>query len=868
MRANTAHGHGLGRRRIFNVVDAFRFARVAGLATMLIVLSSCLPAVAVAAENNVQAGNTPRNRVVAAIDELDLVQLPGHRHPLASVANEIGRAADELRLERLILALKSDPAQIAALDDYLVAAHDPSHALYAQWLDAAGFGQRFGVTDADIAVITGWLIRHGFAVDEVAVGRRAIVFSGTAAQVRAAFRTDMRHYLINGKRQLANAADPQIPRALADVVEGVVSLHDFRHRPMHVRAQTAPDFTSGTAHYMAATDFHTIYNVLPLHASGINGGGRSIAILGRSNVVPADMQTFRATMNLPANAPQIIINGSDPGLVSGDHGESDLDLEWAGAVATGATIKLVTSASTATTDGIDLSAQYAVNNNVADVISVSYGQCEAAMGSAAVNFYHALWQQAAALGISVLVSSGDSGAAGCDSPSASTATQGLAVNGLCTSPYSTCVGGTQFADTTNPALYWSAGNGVGLSSALSYIPEVVWNESGTSGGSGLWSTGGGASIFFTKPVWQSLSGVPALNRRYVPDVSLTAAVHDGYLVYSSDNPTQTQTLYVFGGTSASAPSFAGIMAMIVQKTGYRQGSANARLYALATRQANNGAPGYFHHITAGDNSVPGRAGFSASVTSPYYNRATGLGSIDVNVLVTHWTDVLPVTTTTLAAAPNPGLSGQIVTLTASVSGATPTGAVQFIDGAVNLGAPIVLSGGIATLATSALAAGTHNITAAYAGDPGNQSSLSAPLSLVVLNMASVTLSANPQTIVPGQPVVLLASVTGVSPTGTIQFRDGAANLGASIGLITGSASLTTTLLTATGLHNITAAYSGDASNSAAISSVLPVTVSTSGTGDPGAGNTADVPTLPEWALMILGMALVLTASRARALRVD
>ena len=421
-----------------------------------------------ASANNTYKQVFPQSRIVGPINDSVRVTLSGNRFPLAIAANDMGPADDGLRFEQMILSLKPDATQTAALNRFLVAAHDRLSPQSNRWMTPQDFEQHFGVAANDLTKITTWLTAQGFTINDIPLGDRAIIFSGTVAQVRAAFHTEIHRYLVNGKYRLSNASDPQIPAALASVVDGVVSLNNFHSQPLHTRAALAPDYTAGGVHYLAAADFQTIYNLKPLYVGGINGSGKSIAILGRSNVVVSDIQQFRTSMNLPANTPQIIINGSDPGLVAGDQGESDLDLEWAGAVAPAATIKFITSASTSSTDGIDLSAQYAVSNNVADVISLSYGQCEASLGTTALNYINNLWQQAAALGITVLVSSGDSGAAGCDAASASSASQGRAVNGLCSSPYSTCVGGTQFSDTANPSLYWSSTtNPTDQSSALS-----------------------------------------------------------------------------------------------------------------------------------------------------------------------------------------------------------------------------------------------------------------------------------------------------------------------------------------------------------------------------------------------------------------
>ena len=567
-------------------------------------------------------------RIVDPIDETRRSKLVGNLHPKAVPENDAGPVDPNTRFERMILALRSDREQTAALDAFL---DSPKHE---SWLTPLEFEHHFGVDRQDIASITNWLHSHGFTVDEVPAGARSVIFSGTVAQVQEAFHTDIHHYVVNGERHIANTTDPEIPIALASVVAGVVSLHDFRSHPLHHMHRASPaDTASGGAHYLSAADFQTIYNTKPLYASGINGSGQTIAIIGQSDVVLANVQQFRTVMGLPANNPQVVPIYSDPGSPPADQGESYLDLEWAGAVAPNALILFYTSGGTATMDGVTAAAQYAVTQNQADVISLSYGSCEQGMGSGYLNFIYSLWQQAAAQGISVFVSSGDAGAAGCDDPhKESVATNGRAVNGLCSSPYSTCVGGTEFNDAGNPSLYWSASNSPTLESALGYIPEVVWNDSASNGGSGIWSSGGGASAFWSKPNWQNTPGVPADGMRDVPDVSLTASLHDGYLTY----PCPPGFTCWSGGTSAAAPSFAGIMALVAQQLGRRLGSVNPTLYAMANRQIRSGSAGPFHYITSGNNSVPGVVGFSASTAAAAYNQATGLGSVDATALAGNW----------------------------------------------------------------------------------------------------------------------------------------------------------------------------------------------------------------------------------------
>jgi pseudomonalisin len=570
-----------------------------------------------------------RDRITSFIDDEQRVTLRGNVHPLATSQYDAGEVAPGFPMEHMLLTLLPDAAQLDALNQLLDAQHDPESPYYHQWLTPEQYGERFGVSDADAAQVAGWLQDHGLEVEEVTAGRRSIIFSGSAAQVESAFHTQIHAYKIGKELHHANASEPEIPAALVHVVGGVVSLHDFHSEPMHGRVERPePEFTSGGSNYVAPADFATIYDLVPLYQQSITGSGQSIAIVARSNIKIADVRQFRTFFGLPANDPQIIVNGADPGIFSaGEETEADLDVEWSGAVARNATIKFVVSKSTNTSDGVDLSAQYIVNHNLAPVMSTSFGLCEASLGSSGNGFLNSLWQQAAAEGITVFVSSGDSGAAGCDSASAASATHGRAVNGLCSTPYSVCVGGTEFNEGSKPSLYWASSNTAGVqSSALSYIPEGTWNESGP--GAGLWASGGGASSIYAKPAWQAGTGVPADGKRDVPDVALSAASHDAYLMY------QEGELYVVGGTSAASPSFAGVMALVVQHTAARQGNANATFYSLAGKQRAGGAS-VFHDIVKGNNSVPGQAGFSATAG---YDQATGLGSIDGSVLVNHWSD--------------------------------------------------------------------------------------------------------------------------------------------------------------------------------------------------------------------------------------
>jgi subtilase family serine protease len=702
----------------------------------------------------IHVNSSAQDRITGAVDDHRTVTLTGNRPAMARSEFDAGATSPDFRMDRMILVLQSDAASQAALESQVAAQHDPASPQFQRWLDPAGFENQFGVSAADVARVVEWLTSQGFSIDEIPAGRRSIVFSGTAAQVETAFHTQIRTYLVAGQMHHANATDPQIPAALAAVVAGPVSMHDFRRAPMHTRIQAVPEYTSGSAHYLAPADFAAIYDVAALYSSGITGAGQSLAIVGRTNIHVADVTAFRSQFGLPVNNPTVIVNGTDPGVVSTDEeSEADLDVEWSGAVAQMAAVKFVVSASTNTTDGVDLSSQYIVSNNTAPVLSVSFGSCESQMGSAERAFYNNLWQQAAAEGITAFIAAGDSGAAGCDAPTESTAVDGQAVNGLCSSPYSVCVGGTEFNEGGNTNLYWSSTNNTAGASALSYIPEVAWNESASNGGSDLWATGGGASAYYSKPSWQSGPGVPADSRRDVPDVALSTAGHDGYLV------DILGTYYIVSGTSAASPSFAGLMALVNQKTGARQGNINTTLYPLATLAASGGAP-IFHSITGGNNTVPGVTGFTAG---PHYNQATGLGSPDAFLLVNHWTDASAPPTnpsnpsftlsTSSSLSLTPGGHGT-VTATTAVTGGFNSAVALSITGLpagvtasftpVTLPAPGSGSSTVTITASSSTIPGTYslNITAS-GGSIQKSSALSlsvAPPFAVKLSASSVSIS--------------------------------------------------------------------------------------------------------------------------------
>jgi hypothetical protein len=677
--------------QLLRTVDrTFQFSPIGFLALAL--LSTALPTTAAAQTNDASAPQTTfspsritQARITQAIDEKQLVLLRGNVHPLAQPKFDQGAVSDAQPLDRMLLLLQRAPEQEAALrqllDDQLTLNSPKHHA----WLTPQQFGVQFGPTDADLQAATSWLTAKGFHSIQVGPGRTAIQFSGSAGQVRDAFHTEIHRYVVNGAEHFANASDPQIPVALAPVVASVVSLHNF---PKFAHSHTLGNFhrardggaieplfsfagcgsnSNQPCNGLGPADLAKIYNV----PANLDGTGQTIAVVGQSNINLADPQQYRAIFGLPVNDPVIVLNGPDPGLTA-DESEATLDVQLAGAMAPKATIKLVVSESSQSTAtaGIDLSALYIVDNNIAGIMSESYGSCEAGLGTAGNNFYSALWEQAAAQGITVLVSTGDNGPASCDDPNSfDFASNGLAVNGIASTPFNVAVGGTDFLySATNPSsTYWNVTNSgtPPTESAKSYIPETTWNDScaaaGLSGctasiinadnssGIDLVAASGGPSSLYSKPAWQAgITGMPNDNKRDLPDVSLFSS--DGtnnsfYIVCQKDftgaSSCDLNSPFLdfsgVGGTSGSVQAFAGIMALINQSQASgsnpapRQGNANYIFYKLYKQNLAKICPSnpaavttagcIFYDVITGNISVACRGGTpNCSNTSTAFNQ--------------------------------------------------------------------------------------------------------------------------------------------------------------------------------------------------------------------------------------------------------
>jgi len=483
----------------------------------------CLPALSQStapkstpAPGHIHTTAVPTARVIAKVDNSLRTTLPGHLPAALSKAKDMGRIASSTSAQHLVMVLKSSDQQKSELRRVLDEQQDSNSNNYHQWLTPDQFGATFGVADADIAQVSAWLQSQGFTVESVSKGKRVLYFSGTTGNLETAFQTEIHTYQVNGETHVSNNSAIKVPTALSPVIAGVTLDNFFRKANMGpTSVVSGPELTNGSSHFVGPADFATIYNTTPLLASGINGTGVTIAVVGRSDILLSDVQSYRQMFNLPNNDPVFIHAGQDNGVEPGDDGESDLDVEISGGIAPKAQIYFVIGTPTYFIDGISQSVQYIVENNLADIMSISYNLCEYSSGMGGNEFNSQAFEQAAAQGISVFVSSGDNGPAGCDGSNSNYEVNGYAVGGDASTPYNVAVGGSEFYE--NGGTYWGASAPLFLGSALSYIPETPWNEArgvdkgSSASGSGLWSGSGGISAFYLKPAWQHGPGVPTID---------------------------------------------------------------------------------------------------------------------------------------------------------------------------------------------------------------------------------------------------------------------------------------------------------------------------------------------------------------------
>jgi uncharacterized protein (TIGR03437 family) len=583
------------------------------------------------------------DRITTRIDSSQSVALTGRVPRQVTAQNDAGPVEASFPLPAITLMLKPSAAQQTDLNQLLMAQQDSTSPNYRQWLTPEQYADRFGVSTGDLAKITAWLESQGFTVGYIARARNLVAFSGTAQQVANAFHTQIHRYTVNGVTHYANATAPSIPAALAGLVSGIGGLNNFKPKPRYKTAQ--PQIIErGIGQAVGPSDFATIYDVSALYNSSpsITGAGQKIAIIAQSEIHTSDINDFRTTFGLgAANLDLVLVpgalGGGNPGYSPGDQAESDLDVEWSGGVAKGATIVFVYSMDAWS------SAQYAIDQNLAPVLSSSYGFCEQS-NLVDLDSFRSMAQQANAEGMTMLAAAGDSGAADCEYGD-TVAEAGLAVDVPGSIPEVTSMGGTEFDEGTGN--YWVNG------AAKSYIPEMVWNDTAASlaDGGGLAAGGGGVSMYFTQPPWQN-GIVPNDGMRHVPDLSFPASsYHDPFYLYTSDYASfgAPGPVTAIGGTSCAAPTMAGVVALLnqylVSSGAIKQaglGSINPTLYRLAQTQSSA-----FHDIVTGNNIVPcatgtpnctnGTLGYAAG---PGYDSASGLGSVDAYNLAHSWNTAL------------------------------------------------------------------------------------------------------------------------------------------------------------------------------------------------------------------------------------
>jgi len=713
---------------------------------------------------NVSFGAVP-DRILGPTDSGRNVTLSKSLYPKAKPQYDQGAVDPQTNFSYITLLASPSPSQQKALDKLMAEQQDPTSPNYHKWLTPEEYGSQFGLSQNDVNKITKWLASKGFSVISVAAGRNSIVFSGTATQIETAFQAEIHRYKIGGEEHFANSTLLKIPAAWSGVITGVRGLNSFRMKPNGIKQQLHRNYFDGNfslPEFIAPGDIATIYDINQLYTSSpaIDGTGQKLAIIGQTDIYLADINDFRSGFGLPTipssgnnsctlNSKGVVVSCSnatnlgymvapgisDPGTpnLCGDLPEADLDLEWSGGIARNAQIIYVNAPASFDSNcnfigggSVEDALSAAIQSNVAPVVSMSYGICELF----AQNDESEL-QQANSQGITVLNSSGDTAAAGCDGFTNSDnnlALGGLAVNYPASSQYATGVGGTAVPFLDLPPFsgtYFGMNNGANGGTALGPVPEQPWNDvdefaAFCAAGSnsfcsfygitspltaqealGIGGGGGGSSNcrFNTpqeicQPPWQTVSIAGQASARFVPDISLLASPNfPGYIwctpveYLSSTSPYATETssscatsiansvngivdasnnFVVFpsivGGTSVSAPVFAGIVALLNQyvvEKGIQStpglGNINPNLYYLAAYDQNA-----FHQVRTGDSNVycqPGTpAGQPAALMCPDagvfgcqasnvdtatgngYNLVTGLGSVDVFNLASDWVD--------------------------------------------------------------------------------------------------------------------------------------------------------------------------------------------------------------------------------------
>jgi hypothetical protein len=805
----------------------------------------------------------------------------------------------------MLLLLQPSAAQAKQLDSLLEAQSTPGKPGYHKWITPAQFASQFAVSPTDAAKVASWLRAQGLTVAPLPASRGWIEFSGTVGQVQTAFGAPV---VVAGQGEAGQVryqlkGTIQLPAEISGLVNGLVSLDGSLSSaastvPVAIgegstASKLAAETSIAKAQQLTPALFANWLQSASLQANGASGSaetgagetgagetgaGETIAIPARSNVREEDFDAFRKTFGLPAATLSVSLPGDDPGR-TGDEFSTIQAVSWAGVAAPQAHILLIPAATTNATDGIDLALAAAIDGvggTVAHTVSVGYTACESSMSAAHQAFYAALFRQAAAEGIAVIVASGDSGAAACHSPEDATPiSSGWGVNGLASTPWNTVVGAVEFTS--------------GSTSSASTLS--AWQPG--SAADAKYATGGGASSVYPTPAWQSAAGLPAsdpafgesqrvTHHRYLPDVSLPTAITGSangnssrglvfcYSGESASNEGNGCRFMSGGGSAASAAIFSGIAALLAQKYG-PQGNLAPNLYALSHRSsASSGAANEqtFIDVTTGSAKLPCAPGSSDCVIAADgsseigfsagqgFDLASGLGSVNVQGLIANWASpdavgTSPVTvemTNVAGVTYNPS---SIITLGAKVlsgsGGAVPTGTVQFYDITVgeNTGSPVTLdsSGNASYSEEGQFSQGGHSIEALYSGDSTYESATSIPVVIQVQpSPTNTTMTTSSSTPAAGSSFTVTGTVVGTNPgnslpSGTLTVNldglpQGTATLTTSGNVMSGgvsSASVVVTAPTVGGGHAIQGIYSGDINYNSSTSPSITITVTKTAT---------------------------------------
>jgi hypothetical protein len=820
------------------------------------------------------------DRVRTRVDAGEVLPLSGHLPAWVATASDQGSLPATTPLTLTVVLARAPQVQ-AALDQLVLDQQNPASPQYRKWLTPQQIGAEFGPTQNDLDAVTAWLTASGYQVGPVAANRLMIQVTAPVQVVESTLHTSLHSFKLPHGTSYdmvrAPLIEPSVPAALRPVISAIVGLTDLpAHTHSHVTAvpvppvdplapsssaaRAKPDATFGSGnHLVSPDDFAAIYDLNPVYSAGTTGTGQKVMVIGGSRLPPADLATWENLSNLAPSTPNYIVGPgfTDPGeTLDGNEVEGVIDFERVYGTAPGAQVDQVI-ASGWLSGSTNFSLQsYAINTVNDPVMSMSFGSCEALQSRSYLSQINTLYQQGVAQGISIFASSGDSGVEGCHGLTNNASSNALvSISDICSSPYVTCVGGTEFNDA-NPAPYWSATNGTGFESALGYIPEGAWNDPSSSnqGGATVYepaSTGGGFSTSQSKPTYQSAPGVPADGHRDVPDVSFSASLHDGYLAcltFSNNESCQQGGYYAdVGGTSASAPSWAGVAALLNQRSAARLGNLNPLLYTTATQ-----SPAVFHDATPASSGVPScdiavpslcnnsdpstaalTGGTQGYPLTSGYDLATGLGSIDVAQFLA--VTGLPVPTGSIVATPSTITVFQTatfsVTLTGTSAGPTPTGTIQFASNGTNLGSPVPLVSGVATTPAESFPAGaTYSITAFYSGDSKYAPTLLPALAYVVTNPNAIAsksvLSASATVLAQGQTVTFTDTISGANgvPTGTVTLLIDGVKQGASVAVSANGTAPFGPFSLSAGTHTASATYIGDKVYNGSTSNSLSLTV--------------------------------------------